>query len=173
MMPESISRPDIPSLTAEDLKTERLWARTQMPIADAVDLLLKRMESNPEEFDSSSYSKWGDIIIPLQQRINGDKSFLPHLHDNECEILWEKYREVKRTEMHHKVMERILTNETPNQALQQSRINITKKPPTISNWYDPALNSVGAWSPYTEPPEQKSEGLTELLKRKINELKPK
>jgi hypothetical protein len=64
-----------------------------------VQILLERMNSNPDEFVPDMYGKyppkWRDIILSVEMRTKGGKDYqdqLPFLNDKEIKALWEKLR---------------------------------------------------------------------------------
>lgn len=98
---------------------------------EVVDLLIKRMESNPEEFcdgwdvesDSTIYapdyqpSKWRHVIYQLRSRVGdsethisskGHSKPLPFLSDEQVERLYAKYVEVQANEFEKYVLRTLL-----------------------------------------------------------------
>ena len=66
---------------------------------EGVQLLLKRMESNPQEFmrdDMGVRMKWGWIVSALVRDEDGVKEALPYLNDEEIAALKTKYTQVQR-----------------------------------------------------------------------------
>lgn len=83
-------------------------------ISDGVALLLRRMETNPEEFSESPTrgGKWSHIVNALEARINGHNAE-SWMSDYEVQILWETYCRVKQKEFHEGVMRKLLVEEEP------------------------------------------------------------
>lgn len=98
---------------------------------EVVDLLIKRMDSNPEEFcdnwdpedDNTVYGsdyrapKWRHIIYQLRNRVGDDNSArvpsyqvkpLPFLSDEQIERLYAKYVEVQANEFEKYVLRTLL-----------------------------------------------------------------
>lgn len=98
---------------------------------EVVDLLIKRMESNPDEFceswdpesDNSVYGseyrplKWRHIIYQLRSRVGDDNAArapnyhskpLPFLSDEQIERLYAKYVEVQANEFEKYVLRTLL-----------------------------------------------------------------
>ncbi len=152
MIPDSVSsRPDLPEQTIERLVTKK------DALCAGVELLLKRMESNPEEFAPHS-GKWKDITNSIEQYGRGGApSDLTFLTEHERSTLWEKYCEARKKHLHHSVMERILVNES---TYQPTYLNTTQ------GFFKP-----GEITPYT--PEDKAVvklSLHEMLRKKLNSL---
>lgn len=91
-------------------------------LCEAHKLLVKRMESNPDEFYLQKGGKWADYLNLLHQRIkDADENILVMLDTAECEYVWNKYKEVAKNNLHRNFMKRILradeqedTPEIPN-----------------------------------------------------------
>ncbi len=98
---------------------------------EAVDLLIKRMDSNPEEFcenwdpedDNTIYAsdyrapKWQRVIYQLRSRVGDDNAArvpsyqtkpLPFLSDEQIERLYAKYVEVQANEFEKYVLRTLL-----------------------------------------------------------------
>lgn len=82
-------------------------------ISEGVALVLRRMETNPEEFSESPTrgGKWAHIINVVEARINGHK-LESWMSDYEVQILWETYCRVKQKEFHEGVMRKLLVEES-------------------------------------------------------------
>jgi hypothetical protein len=173
MIPDSVNlRPEYPETT------ERLVTKKDALCA-GVELLLKRMESNPEEFAPYS-GKWKDITNSIEQYgRGGTPADLTFLTEHERSTLWEKYCEARKKHLHHSVMERILVSDdtahinTPLAKTYKSEPYIPGRIVEQAALYPPlhpALAAVGV-EPYT--PEDKAAvklSLTEMLKKKLNSL---
>jgi hypothetical protein len=83
-------------------------------VSEGVALLLRRMETNPEEFSESPLrgGKWSHIINAVEARINGHQAE-SWMSDYEVQILWETYCRVKQDEFHGVVMRKMLVGDEP------------------------------------------------------------
>jgi hypothetical protein len=83
-------------------------------ISEGVALVLRRMETNPEEFSESPTrgGKWSHIINVVEARITGHK-LESWMSDYEVQILWETYCRVKQKEFHEGVMRKMLVGDEP------------------------------------------------------------
>jgi hypothetical protein len=78
-------------------------------LCEANKLLLKRMESNPDEFHLLKGGRWADYLNMLYTRLHdGDPRTLVMLSDDECEFVWEKFKEISKQNLHTNFMKRIL-----------------------------------------------------------------
>lgn len=76
---------------------------------DAVLLLIKRMESHPDEFKLNTSSDWHELFSVVKRRVvDKDKDALIILDDFECEMLWGKFKETGKRSLHSYVMNNIL-----------------------------------------------------------------
>ena len=94
-------------------KQKRHLEELQEPCA-AVQLLIKRMDSNPQEFHLRRGGKWADVLSLCRQRLVGtgdDKLHLVVLSDTEIQMIWEKFIEIGRGELNKEFMRRILRTE--------------------------------------------------------------
>lgn len=80
-----------------------------------VQILLERMESNPQEFIPTlrdGYpAKWRDILLSIEMRVNGGKEYkdrLPFLNDKEIKALWEKMQSLQGDLFTKRVMDTLL-----------------------------------------------------------------
>lgn len=101
---------------------------------EVVDLLIKRMESNPEEFceewdpesDNTLYGgdyrapKWQRVVYQLRSRVGDDNAArvpppsskpLPFLSDEQVERLYDKYVEIQAKEFEKYVLRTLLHKE--------------------------------------------------------------
>lgn len=83
----------------------------------AVELLLKRMESNPQEFMSSSprQMRWNRII----------RDYDSYLSDDERAAINQKYSEIQMDAMHKDIMTELLYGEQQEEEAQQSIYSVT------------------------------------------------
>jgi hypothetical protein len=82
-----------------------------------VQILLERMNSNPNEFIPSvagKYpAKWRDIILSVEMRVKGGKDYadqLPFLNDKEIKALWHKIHGLQGELFTKRVMNTLLRN---------------------------------------------------------------
>jgi hypothetical protein len=79
---------------------------------ECVMLLMERMQTHPEEFSLTVNSKWGGLFNSIKRRaVDKDNSSLIVLEDFEIEMLWEKFKDAGKTQLHAYVMKRILNPE--------------------------------------------------------------
>jgi hypothetical protein len=86
-----------------------------------VQILLERMDTNPEEFDDYS-GKWGDIIGAVHARKSIPEGYskdapLPFLTDPEVNALYDKLEDVRRENFTSDVLRRLA--DTPKEIAQQ------------------------------------------------------
>lgn len=78
-----------------------------------VQILLDRMDTNPEEFEEGSYSKWSDIVQAVHARVKErteGKDYgkpLPFLTDPEVNALYDKLEDVRRENFTADVLRRL------------------------------------------------------------------
>lgn len=92
------------------MRKQRRLDEPQEP-CDAVQLLIKRMESNPQEFHLRRGGMWADVLSLCRQRMFGtedDKQHLVVLTDAEVQMVWNKFVEIGRSELNKEFMRRIL-----------------------------------------------------------------
>lgn len=88
-----------------------------------VQILLDRMDTNPEEFEEGNYSKWADIIGAVTARVKEKtegKDYgkpLPFLSDPEVSALYDKLEDVRRENFTADVMRRLAN--APQEPLQE------------------------------------------------------
>ena len=80
-----------------------------------VQILLERMNSNPDEFIPTLRDgyppKWRDILLSIEMRTNGGKEYkdqLPFLNDREVKALWEKMQSLQGELFTKRVMDTLL-----------------------------------------------------------------
>jgi hypothetical protein len=86
-----------------------------------VQILLERMESNPDEFIPDIHGryprKWADMLMGIQMRASKDKDYkdqLPFLNDWEIEALWRKMHEIQGELFTKQVMNILLQDADAN-----------------------------------------------------------
>jgi len=86
-----------------------------------VQILLERMDTNPEEFEEGSSSKWADIMNAVTARKNVPEAHaknapLPFLTDPEVNALYDKLEDVRRENFTADVLRRLA--DTPKELHQ-------------------------------------------------------
>jgi hypothetical protein len=87
-----------------------------------VQILLERMDTNPEEFEEGNYSKWADIVGAVHARVHSPEAHkntapLPFLTDHEVNALYDKLEDVRRENFTADVLRRLA--DTPKETAQQ------------------------------------------------------
>jgi hypothetical protein len=62
---------------------------------EGVRILLERMKTNPEEFESP-FGKWQHVMEQVMERVGGDKNVVPFLHQEEIQALFAGLRDMER-----------------------------------------------------------------------------
>lgn len=77
-----------------------------------VQILLERMNSNPDEFVPDVIGryppKWMDIIASIQVRVEGKKDSLQFLNDTEIHALWNKLQKLQGDVFTKRIMNTLL-----------------------------------------------------------------
>ena len=106
-----------------------------------VQILLDRMDTNPEEFEDDfalGGGKWYDIVQAVHVRKNKNEKTLPFLSDAEVNALYEKLEDVRRENFTADVLRRLA--DTPKEQTQDDLFDSAK--------YTLATNSLtttGTW----------------------------
>ena len=100
-----------------------------------VQILLDRMDTNPEEFDDYT-GKWGDIIGAVHARKSVPETHskdapLPFLTDPEVNALYEKLEDVRRESFTADVLRRLADDSVKQQELWDKPIYSTSNIPHI------------------------------------------
>jgi hypothetical protein len=85
-----------------------------------VQILLERMDTNPEEFEDDfalGGGKWYDIVQAVHVRKDKNEKTLPFLSDAEVNALYEKLEDVRRENFTATVLRRLA--DTPQEITQQ------------------------------------------------------
>ena len=85
-------------------------------LSEGVQLVLERMKTNPEEFESEvGAGKWGNMLSVIHERTFATQTLgrvrqttEPWLSDAEVEALWRGYVKVQQAKFHRFVMKNIL-----------------------------------------------------------------
>ena len=94
-----------------------------------VEILLARMDSNPDEF-TTARGKWDWIMDGVNRRVAGkDKDVLAYLTDEEAQALYDKMQLLARDGFTRNVMETLLEDaqELPNTTAGVSRAELLKE----------------------------------------------
>lgn len=76
---------------------------------EAVIMLVKRMDTHPEEFRLEENTKWGRLMAIVKARVvDRDPNAFIVLEDFECEMLWGKFKAAGKKQLLNFVMEKIL-----------------------------------------------------------------
>lgn len=79
-----------------------------MSIDQGIQIILNRMDSNPEEFMDEN-GKWDWIIDPVVDRIqDGDHNGAPFLTTQEASAIYEKYQTIRRAAFTKRVLSTLL-----------------------------------------------------------------
>ena len=122
-----------------------------------VQILLERMDTNPEEFEEGSLSKWADIINAVTARKNVPEAHaknapLPFLTDPEVNALYDKLEDVRRENFTADVLRRLA--DTPKEIAQQelwetsystSRLPIGTNTNSLTTTLPHTTGTVGNW----------------------------
>lgn len=93
-----------------------------------VEILLSRMDSNPEEFVGDEAHKWGWVVNGLYDRVLEENAkALPYLNDEEVEALWDKFNVIRRDSFTHRVMETLLEDAQELPTAGVSRAELLKE----------------------------------------------
>jgi hypothetical protein len=121
-----------------------------------VQILLERMDTNPEEFEEGSSSKWADIMNAVTARKNIPEAHaknapLPFLTDPEVNALYDKLEDVRRENFTSDVLRRLA--DTPKEIAQQelwdtsyssSNHPVLGTPPSLTTTL-PYTTGTGTW----------------------------
>lgn len=121
-----------------------------------VEMIIARMESNPEEFVAENdYSippnKWSSVILSVKERmyaINGDaaatdphyKYQLAYLADEEILAIWAKYQTLLADVFTKRVMQTLLSDPTKEDAVDTGRMGYGWASPVQGNYHEPTGN---------------------------------
>jgi hypothetical protein len=101
----------------------------------AVELLLKRMESNPEEFSGDSHDRWMRHI----------KRYEEFMSDEERDVISEKHRAIMMDRMHKDIMSELLYGDEQRKEDRRAMLEAASKSLTSSLVFSPG-QGVGAMS---------------------------
>jgi hypothetical protein len=92
-----------------------------------VQILLERMDTNPEEFEDDfalGGGKWYDIVQAVHVRKDKNEKTLPFLNDAEINALYEKLEDVRRENFTATVLRRLAN--TPKEQTQDDLFDSAK-----------------------------------------------
>lgn len=92
-----------------------------------VQIILDRMDTNPEEFEEGSYSKWGDIVQAVHARVTSPEAHkrnapLPFLSDAEVKAMYDKLEDVRRENFTADVLRRLA--DAPREQIQEDLLDL-------------------------------------------------
>lgn len=86
-------------------------------LSEGVELLLRRMESHPDEFKDSMHGKWNHVLSVVEERMfnpHGKRRAEPWMSDTEVRAIWKGYQKLKQKSFHDFVMKKLL-DDTPTE----------------------------------------------------------
>jgi len=92
-----------------------------------VQILLDRMDTNPEEFDDYA-GKWGDVIGAVHIRKEKNEKTLPFLTDSEVNALYDKLEDVRRENFTADVLRRLADDSVKQQELWDTSYSTSNHP---------------------------------------------
>ena len=106
-----------------------------------VKILLKRMESNPDEF-IEEFGKWSSIVNAVfSRKLGGDAIAIRSLTNAEAEALYEGLIKVYRPEFDEYVMKNMLDETNENESIPYQMAQGRQKARMQgSGWTDPRMN---------------------------------
>jgi hypothetical protein len=121
-----------------------------------VQILLDRMDTNPEEFEDDfalGGGKWYDIVQAVHVRKDKNEKTLPFLSDAEVNALYDKLEDVRRENFTAAVLRRLA--DTPQEITQQglwdkpsystSNHPVLGTPPSLTTTLPHTTGTVGSW----------------------------
>jgi hypothetical protein len=94
----------------------------------AVELLIKRMESNPEEFSGDAHDRWMRHI----------KRYEEFMTDEERDAILEKHRAIMMTRMHKDIMSELLYGDEQRQEDRRAMLEAASNSLTSSLVFSPS-----------------------------------
>jgi hypothetical protein len=122
-----------------------------------VQILLERMDTNPEEFEDYA-GKWGDIIGAILARKNSSDEHskdapLPFLTDAEVNALYDKLEDVRRENFTADVLRRLADDSVKQQELWETIYTTSRLPIgantnslTTGTWGSSSITTAGVLS---------------------------
>jgi hypothetical protein len=122
-----------------------------------VQILLERMDTNPEEFEDYA-GKWGDIIGAILARKNSSDDHskdapLPFLSDAEVNALYDKLEDVRRENFTADVLRRLADDSVKQQELWETSYTTSRLPIgtntnslTTGTWGSSSITTAGVLS---------------------------
>jgi hypothetical protein len=149
-----------------------------------VQILLERMDTNPEEFEDDfalGGGKWYDIVQAVHVRKDKNEKTLPFLSDAEVNALYEKLEDVRRENFTATVLRRLA--DTPQEITQQglwdkpsystSNHPVLGTPPSLTTTLPHTTGTWGTSSITTTQALSLSEREKEQIADAIDEIKHK
>jgi hypothetical protein len=157
-----------------------------------VQILLERMDTNPEEFEydiARGGGKWSDIVQAVHARKNAPEAHknnapLPFLSDHEVNALYDKLEDVRRENFTADVMRRLA--DTPREIVQEdlfdsATYSTSNQPLTlragtgtgIATWGKSSITTAQALSLGEREKQQLVEALDEYQKKERKKATPR
>jgi len=123
-----------------------------------VQILLDRMDTNPEEFEEGNYSKWADIVGAVHARVHSPEAHkntapLPFLTDHEVNALYDKLEDVRRENFTADVLRRLADDSVKQQELWETSYTTSRLPIgtntnslTTGTWGSSSITTAGVLS---------------------------
>jgi hypothetical protein len=153
-----------------------------------VQILLERMDTNPEEFEDDfalGGGKWYDIVQAVHVRKDKNEKTLPFLSDAEVNALYEKLEDVRRENFTATVLRRLADDSVKQQGLwdkpsySSSNYPVLGTPPSLTTgtgtgtWGGSSITTAQALSLGDKQKEELVKALEEYRKDYVKEKKQK
>jgi hypothetical protein len=151
-----------------------------------VQILLERMDTNPEEFEEGNLSKWADIMSAVTARKNTPEAHLknaplPFLTDPEVNALYDKLEDVRRENFTADVLRRLAEDSQEQPELWETSYTTSRQPLTlttgtgtaIATWGKSSITTAQALSLGEAQKEELVKALDEYRKQHVKEKKQK
>jgi hypothetical protein len=151
-----------------------------------VQILLERMDTNPEEFEDDfalGGGKWYDIVQAVHVRKTNNEKTLPFLSDAEVNALYDKLEDVRRENFTAAVLRRLA--DTPQEITQQGlwdkpsystsnqSLTTTTLPHIPATWGKSSITTAAALSLGEAQKEELVRALDEYRKDYVKDKKQK
>jgi hypothetical protein len=114
-----------------------MQAELRVELSEGVALLLQRMESHPEEFNSER-GKWSHVLSVVEERMfnpQNKRRAEPWMTDEEIRAVWGGYQKIKQKSFHDFVMKKLLDDGEGEIMTPELRAFTTKHPPVLNPNY--------------------------------------
>jgi hypothetical protein len=141
-----------------------------------VQILLERMDTNPEEFEEGNLSKWADIMSAVTARKNTPEAHLknaplPFLTDPEVNALYDKLEDVRRENFTADVLRRLADDSQEQPELWETSYTTSRQPLTLTTGTGTAIATWGKSSITTAGALSLGEAQKEELVKALDEYK--